>query len=581
MNKENLLIIKNKIFYFIPIISSLLFYFVINIINIIFFKINLLSSLYIIPDILFSIFLGYILFLFSKKVKIFFIIQFFLLAIIHIGDSLKSSFFGAPIIIDDLFSTKEAFIALWMVNPIFVILPLVLIFIIILVLILNFKFRKSGLILFLTFLTFIVSLNIFPKQYNLFINKLDKTYLFWDQQENYKHNGPFIYFINQYIRSNNNKEIPTKQSVETALQNIDKQKLSIIKPSTIKTFPNIYFILTESLWDPKLLKNSNYSQDPFYKDFRGLMDEQKNYLVSPTFEGKTADPELELLCGMPVLKNNIPFQTELKNNLECLPKIFSELGYETNAFHADWSTFYNRDKVYKKIGFNNYYSIEDYQKDDLNDGKLSDKSFLNQSYNIANKNKDQKPKFNYFLTISSHIPYLLNGSRPRIIDNNMANGWIDNYSNAIYYTTKEISEFIEKIKKDDPNSIIIVTGDHLPFLGNNKEVYTQTNTLNELTLHSTPLLFLENGKTKKTNIANMYNFGEQILNTLGINKQNTLFDLFNSEELINTRSLYVDQSSPKYININNGEKSIVPNKLQDYTIIYNDLLFGKQYSIEK
>ena len=398
-----------------------------------------------------------------------------------------------------------------------------------------------------------------------------------------------MYFLNQYIRSNNNKEIPTKQSVETALQNINKTKINHVgaqnfaplkQNASISIKPNIYFILVESLWDPMLLNNSNYSQDPFYKDFRDLVNEQKNYLVSPTFEGKTADPELELLCGVPVLKNNVPFQTELKNNLECLPKIFSELGYETNAFHADWAAFYNRDKVYKKIGFDNYYSIKNYQKDDLNDGKLSDKSFLNQSYNFTN-NKNQKPKFNYYLTISTHIPYLLNETRPRIINNNMGNGWIDTYSNAIYYTTKEISEFIEKIKKDDLNSIIIVTGDHLPFLGNNKEVYTQTNTLNELTLHSTPLLFLENGKTKKINISNMYNFGEEILKIMRVDKQNTLFGLFDSEELINTRSLYVDQSSPKYININNGEKSIVPNELEDYTIIYNDLLFGKQYSIEK
>lgn len=481
---------------------------------------------------------------------------------------------------DDLFSLKEVAIALWMVTPVFVILPILLISIIVLVIILNFKLRKSGLITLSIFLFFVISLNVFPKQYDSAVKKLDTTYLFWNQQENYKHNGPFIYFVNQYIRSNNNKKSPTQESVEKALQNINKQKLSTSKLSTSKTLPNIYFILVESLWDPKLLNNSYYSQDPFYKGFRDLIDEQKNYLVSPTFEGKTADPELELLCGIPVLKNNIPFQTELKNNLPCLPYLLSELGYETNAFHADWATFYNRDKVYQKIGFDNYYSIKDYQKNDLNDGKLSDKYFLNQSYDVLNKTNN-KPKFNYFLTISTHIPYSLNKSRPRIIDNNMGNGWIDNYSNSIYYTTKEIAEFMTRIKNDDPSSIIIVVGDHLPFLGSNKEVYKQTNTLNELTLHSTPLLFLENGKTKKLETANMYNFGEQLLKIFEINKQNSLFGLFDSEDLISIRSLYVDQTLPKYININTGEKSSEPKNLSEYMMIYNDLLFGKQYSIKK
>ena len=151
MNKEKLLIIQNKIFYFIPVISSLFFYCIVSLVNSILFKINLLGSLYIIPDILFFIFVSYIFFLFSKKLKIFFIVQFFLLAIINIGDSLKLSFFGAPIIMDDLFSLKEVFVALWMMTPFFVILPIILIISVILILILNFKFRKSGLILFLTF----------------------------------------------------------------------------------------------------------------------------------------------------------------------------------------------------------------------------------------------------------------------------------------------------------------------------------------------------------------------------------------------------------------------------------------------
>lgn len=452
--------------------------------------------------------------------------------------------------------------------------------------------------MFSVFLIFILSINLFNAPYKNLINNLDKQYLFWNQQENYKHTGPISYLLSEYIRSNNTDSIPNQQSVDLALQNISKSTIykdvkndpsqfkDKSKYEKYKNRPNIYFILVESLWDPIQLNKSKYSKDPFYKGFRELDSLQSNNLISPTFEGKTADPELELLCGVPILKNNIPFQTEIKNNLPCLPYLLSSLGYETNAFHADWSTFYNRDKVYKKIGFDNYYSIENFKKDDLNHGNLSDESFLKQSYNLTKNNT--KPKFNYYLTLSTHIPYILNSSvRPRIIDNNMANGWIDNYSNSIYYTTKEVYDFVSQIEKDDPTSIIVITGDHAPFLGVNKEVYSQTGTIDELLLHSTPLIFLQNGKAQKIDTSNMFRFNESILNIFGINKENTIFDLFDSEELSNIRPLYVDKNFPEYLKINKKNKvscnnnSCKLNKIEDYITIYNDLLFGKQYSIKK
>ena len=173
MNKINLEIIKTKIFYFTPIISGIFFYIIINLINIIFFKLNLLSSIYIISDIIFFVFISYILFLFSKKINIFLIIQFIILLTIQVSDSIKTAFFGAPIIMDDVFSAKEAIIAIWMINPIFVVLIIIALSIIVLVLILNFKFRKSGLVLFIILMLFIISLNIFSKQYDSIINKAD------------------------------------------------------------------------------------------------------------------------------------------------------------------------------------------------------------------------------------------------------------------------------------------------------------------------------------------------------------------------------------------------------------------------
>lgn len=591
INKDLLNKIKNKIYYFIPLISGVLLYILLSIINSILFKLNLLSSIYIIPDVLFSILISYIIFLFSKRLSIFLIIQSIFYSLIYIGDSIKTSFFGAPIIMDDLFLIKEATISLWFSNPIFVILPVFFIVGLILLLVLNIQFRKSGAILLLIMTIFVFSLNIFHSQYYYLLNKLDKRYLFWNQQENFKHNGPFIYFIGQYIRSYNKNNIPTKDQVENALENLNKDKIiaSINQdPSQFKekskfdlykNRPNIYFILVESLWDPLILNNTKFSSDPLYKDFRDLINTAKdNFSLSPTFEGKTADPEFELLCGIPILQNNIVFQTDLKNNLECLPRVLSELGYKTNVYHPDFANFYNRSNVYRKIGFSNYFSLNDYEMNDLNYGKLSDSSFLSQSYKIGESIKTiNKPQFNYYLTLSTHIPYIMNENRQSFITNNINNEWINNYSNAIYYTTKEISEFVNKIKTEDPNSIIIITGDHLPFLGMNQEVYKITKTTDLITLHSTPLIIINKEETENVGNINMYELPNKILELIGVNSHNLTLGFFTLNGL---RPLYVDKTTPEYISKNkeiNIEKE--KQKLQYYKTIYNDLLFGKQYSI--
>ncbi len=575
-------IYKLNIFHFIPIISSFVLYIIINLISIIFFRINLFNSFYILIDFLLFLLLSYLLFYFSKRIKLYFFIQSIVAFIFYIGSSIKVSFFGSSIIIDDLFSLKEAFLALSMINIFYIIFIILFLLTTLFLIILNLKITKKGIILFSALFLFVLSISFFNRTYKDLISKIDKKYLFWNQQENYKHNGPIFFMLNEYVRSNNSSNKPNKEEVDKALNNINKHKISSNITNILKeNKPNIHFILVESLWDITDLKNAHYSQDPFYKGFRE-MDIHKNKIISPTFEGKTADPEFELLCGIPILKNNIPFQTEIKNNIPCLPNLLKEEGYETNVFHADWATFYNRDKVYKKIGFDNYYSIKNFNKDDLNNGNLSDKSFLNQSYNLINKEKSN-PKFNYYLTISTHTPYILNNKeRPNIIENNLNNDWIYNYSNSIYYSTKEIYEFILFLKEKDPNSIIIITGDHAPFLGNNKEVYNKTNTLDDLLLYSTPIIFLEKGELKIIEKNNMFRFGEYLLKSLGIDTKNTIFNLFNSEELLNIRPLYVDKNSEQYIDIRESNycKEVCKIKnLESYIIIYNDLLFGKQYSI--
>jgi len=51
------------------------------------------------------------------------------------------------------------------------------------------------------------------------------------------------------------------------------------------------------------------------------------------------------------------------------------------------------------------------------------------------------------------------------------------YANTAYYKSKELMVFINEVRKRDPESIIVVFGDHLPFLGENFAGYVESGVL--------------------------------------------------------------------------------------------------------
>jgi phosphoglycerol transferase MdoB-like AlkP superfamily enzyme len=67
------------------------------------------------------------------------------------------------------------------------------------------------------------------------------------------------------------------------------------------------------------------------------------------------------------------------NEYNSLPKSLKDNGYSTAALHGFKGTFWNRDVMYKAVGFDNFYSERDFNIDSTVGLGLSDKSFLNQS----------------------------------------------------------------------------------------------------------------------------------------------------------------------------------------------------------
>jgi len=92
---------------------------------------------------------------------------------------------------------------------------------------------------------------------------------------------------------------------------------------------------------------------------------------------------------------------------ESLPFSFRRQGYTANAFHYNSPAFYNRGAMLPAIGFEQYYSYEDYTSDPGNpdDPALFDDCFPLENQELSSLLFDKAPFFDYLITRNAHTPY--------------------------------------------------------------------------------------------------------------------------------------------------------------------------------
>lgn len=266
-------------------------------------------------------------------------------------------------------------------------------------------------------------------------------YISWSWSENIKKNGVFAHLIQTSFRT-----MPSQ-----ALDD-DRKTYNLYKTNRFSTHKDhIVFILCESCWNDKLHFN-----EPFKSlEQHGLISLRG---VSPVYGGGTPNSEFEMYTALSsnTVINGTIFQ-EYNSKISNAKTIVSSLrknGYSTVAMHNFSKSFWLRDEVLPKLGFEHFYGIEDmeYKKEEQpyfpHDKILYDNALKSMKINM------DKPFFYSLITVSTHGEYG---------DKNGDMGEAD-YKNRINLAMTELSFFIQEIKKLDPNVLLVVYGDHKPAL---------------------------------------------------------------------------------------------------------------------
>jgi len=425
-------------------------------------------------------------------------------AALNLCNAGKIQFFGTPVMPDDLLTLGNLFLLLtgWQLAGAVAIIavPFSL-----LLLMIDWRRPRSWLLLGLCGLcVWGVSRQAGPA-----VAMLDASFKHsvWDQRGNFESRGVFIHLLQEGLRYRaRGGSVPEAPEVGAALAVLGETgggKTAAARPAVPANPRNVHMLVLESFWDAALLSGSALSMDPVDPRFRELWRQAGNsHILSPVFGGFTANAEFEALCGFPVTEDHVFFETGLKNEVACLPRVLAGAGYRSIASHPNVAGFWNRVNAYRRVGFTTYWSDRDFVLDDLNGEFLSDASLYRQTMEkIAATDQGRQPVFNYLLTYFGHVAYPLNGARSAVVTTGDRNALLNAYVNLMYYKSRELMDFLEKLRRDDPDALVVLFGDHLPFLGPGFYGFLRSNLLTGdrakmsdamlYTLTATPLVIID------------------------------------------------------------------------------------------
>ncbi|MDP1773964.1 MAG: LTA synthase family protein [Methylobacter sp.] len=485
----------------LPLLSTTLFYGLYYLISTFKFDVQILTPS--IPyDYLLQLVVAYLLYALSRRVWIFLVIHALLMGLLYIGNAVKISFFGGPIMPDDVFALQSLLLILDGWQFFAAAIPLAAIASLLLF---NFSMRHWSAYL-ASLIVILLGITIVYKPATI-LEPLDGYFgnSVWDQRSNYVWRGATLYTLLESARHFGAAEvIPDADMAQEAADKLlaaghadslstATMAVAFNEEAVAKTFTprNIHIVLLESFWDPNTLKKARVKPYPLSPEFRELWKSAGySHAQVPVFGGFTANSEFEVLCGFPVVKDAVKFERQLLNDAPCLPHILADKDYRTIASHPNVPVFWNRVNAYKRMGFQTYWSLEDFVQDDMNQEFLSDSSLYRQVLEKISGALDAgQPVLDYIVTYFGHWNYPLSESRPNKISSSSQVEEVSAYANTVYYKSKELMVFINEVRKRDPESIIVVFGDHLPFLGENFSGYVESSVLTANRSDFSPTMF--------------------------------------------------------------------------------------------
>ena len=389
-------------------------------------------------------------------------------------------------------------------------------------------------------------------------------------------------------------KIPTDYTVEN-IQEIGKSykpKENLEEYNGLK--PNIICIMNESFCDPSVIGsfNTNIDYMPFLHS--AMEGEYDDIIVgnaySSVYGGNTANSEYEFLTNDSIIlypQNSVPYQTFLdsKGEISSIVTTLNKLGYHTSAMHPYWASGWNRPNIYKYMGFDKQYFLDDMTNIDYIRSYCSDSCNYRKIIELFENRDENVPFFMFNVTIQNHGGYTT-ASYPSTVQLTDYSGQFpqtQQYLSLVRESDKAIYELINYFRSVEEPTIIIFFGDHQPSIetGFYEKLYNKPfSSLTEeesLKMYITKYMIWKNFDTKTFEIGDtsINYLSALVMKMIGLpttSYQNYLLDMREKYPIITANGV-VDKEG---VFVSVGEADLSFYK----TIVYNHMLDNEEYEKE-
>lgn len=277
-------------------------------------------------------------------------------------------------------------------------------------------------------------------------------------------------------------------------------------------------------------------------------------LYTQTREGASSDSEFTFNTSLLPADSGAVFINYDDVEYETIPTLLSAKGYNSVAISASKASFWNRKNMYLNMGYDEFYSEEDFDTENKTSKGLTDQELYSKAIEIIKTQKT--PYYMSIISLSNNITpeeeYEVNYAGKEETNEYMEGTKLGDYIKNIHYSDSALGEFIDNLRKENllNNTVLVIYGskdDNIPardyeklynFDFNTEETIAETDqSYTDFDYYAyelnkkVPLIIYANGKGSKENSKNigMYDLMPTIANMFGFDTEYNLgYDIFDS-----------------------------------------------------
>lgn len=299
-------------------------------------------------------------------------------------------------------------------------------------------------------------------------------------------------FFSSFVRE---PEGYSKEKVNEYLEKYKNQTESVVatdKPD------KIIMIMNEAYSD---LRDSGMTPAVDVQPFIDSLNENTLHgtMYASVYGGGTCNTEFEALTGNSLAflpSGSYPYSQHVKRDMFSLASYFKNKNFSTASFHPGARDSWNRNNVYPHLGFDEFYSRNEYKGIELLHLLPDDQS----NYKFIESVDDDVtgPEFFFNVTYQNHSGYETWEDVPKN-ESAMQIPTTDAqvYLSLVKKSDEAVEELINHYKDSDEKTMIIFFGDHQPGLSIENDYYIYNNNVGGLNKYKTELFIWTNYESEQ------------------------------------------------------------------------------------